>query len=48
MIGFLRRRAPRHPALAVLYWVALLVATLGVLFVAFYFLDDYLPGAGQF
>ena len=48
MIKFLRRRQPRHLALAALYWVAIFVVVLTVLFIAFYFLDDYLPGSGQF
>ncbi|HYH27521.1 MAG TPA: hypothetical protein VEA19_01950 [Actinomycetota bacterium] len=48
MIRFLRNMAPRNPFAAVLYWVVLVAVTLSLLFVAFYFLDDYLPGAGQF
>ncbi|HZA60137.1 MAG TPA: hypothetical protein VE754_00460 [Actinomycetota bacterium] len=48
MIGFLRRRQPRNPFLAVVFWVLILAVTLGILFVAFYFLDNYLPGQGMF
>lgn len=48
MIGFLKRRAPRNVFLAGLYWLLWLAVATALLFVAFYFLDDYLPGAGQF
>lgn len=48
MIGFLRKRQPRQPVLAVLYWLVLLLVTLAVLFTAFWFLDAYLPGEGMF
>lgn len=48
MIGFLRRRSPANPALAVLYWLALAVTTVTAVFIAFWYLDRYLPGAGMF
>lgn len=40
MIGFLRRFQPRNPALAVLYWLALLAAAVAVLFGLFFLLDS--------
>lgn len=48
MLGFLRRRQPHNPVLAVLYWAAAMLLVLAVLFVAFYYLDNYLPGQGMF
>jgi len=50
MIGFLRRRSPRHPALAVLYWVVLAMVTVAVVFTLFYLLDvsRLVPGGGMF
>jgi hypothetical protein len=48
MIRFLRKKQPRNPALAVLYWVLLVAVALAVLFALFYLLDDYLPGQGMF
>lgn len=48
MIRFLRRLGPRNPFLAAAYWVALVAAALALLFVAFYFADNLLPGGGQF
>jgi hypothetical protein len=48
VIGFLRRRQPRNLALRAIYWVALLLIVLGLLFVIFYFADDLLPGQGMF
>jgi len=48
VIAFLRRRQPRNPALAVVYWLAILAVTLAVLFIAFFYLDNYLPGGGMF
>jgi hypothetical protein len=48
MFRFLRRFQPRPLGLAVLYWTVLTVVALAALFVAFYFLDDYLPGGGMF
>jgi hypothetical protein len=43
MLAFLRRHQPRNPALAVLFWLVLLAAAIGILFVIFYFLDNFLP-----
>jgi hypothetical protein len=48
MLGFLRRRQPRNPVLAVLFWALAVVVALGLLFVLFYWLDNFLPGQGQF
>lgn len=48
MIGFLRRRQPRNPALRVLYWIVVVLVVVGLLFVIFYFADDLLPGQGMF
>jgi hypothetical protein len=48
MFAWLRRHRPRNPGLAILYWAGLTLAALLVLFVIFYFLDDYLPGQGMF
>ena len=48
MFAWLRRHQPRNPLLAILYWAAATVAALLVLFLIFYFLDDYLPGQGMF
>lgn len=48
MLGFLRRRQPRNPILAVLYWIATTAVALAVLFALFYWLDNFLPGQGQF
>jgi hypothetical protein len=48
MFAFLRRHQPRNPMLAVLYWVAATLVVLAVLFVAFYYLDNFLPGQGMF
>jgi hypothetical protein len=48
MIGWLRRFQPDNPVLAVLYWMALTLLALAVLFVLFYWLDNYLPGQGMF
>ena len=47
MIPLLRRFQPRRPVLAVLYWVAVVAVLLAALFVAFYLLDDHLPGEGM-
>jgi hypothetical protein len=44
MLAFLRRHQPRNAALAALYWVLAVAAALGILFVIFYFLDNFLPG----
>lgn len=48
MIGWLRGFQPRNPVLAVLYWMALTLLALAVLFVLFYWLDNFLPGQGMF
>jgi hypothetical protein len=45
MIGFLRRHQPSNPALAVVFWLVLLVLALAILFTLFFFLGDYLPWA---
>jgi hypothetical protein len=47
VIRLLRRGQPKSPILAVLYWVAVIVVLLAVLFVLFFFLDNYLPGQGM-
>lgn len=48
MFAWLRRHRPRNPWLAILYWAGVTLGALLVLFVIFYFLDDYLPGQGMF
>ena len=48
MLGFLRRRQPRNPLLAVLFWGTATLIALAVLFVLFYWLDNFLPGQGMF
>ena len=48
MFRFLRRFQPKQTVLAILYWTVLTLATLAVLFVAFYYLDGVLPGGGMF
>ena len=48
MFAWLRRHQPNHPLLAVLYWAGATLVALLVLFLIFYFLDDYLPGQGMF
>lgn len=48
MVGWLRRYQPRNPVLAVLYWVVATLVALAVLFVIFYWLDNFLPGQGMF
>jgi len=48
MIGWLRRLQPRNPVLAVLFWMVATLVALAVLFVLFYWLDNYLPGQGMF
>ena len=45
MIGFLRRHQPSNPALAVVFWLVLLVLALAILFTLFFFVGDYLPWA---
>jgi hypothetical protein len=41
VIGFLRRFQPGNAVLAVLYWVVLAAVAVAILFVIFFFLDDY-------
>jgi hypothetical protein len=48
MLGWLRRLQPRNPVLAVLFWMVATLIALAVLFVLFYWLDNYLPGQGMF
>jgi hypothetical protein len=48
MLGWLRRRQPQNPVLAVLFWTVATLIALAVLFVLFYWLDNYLPGQGMF
>jgi hypothetical protein len=48
MLGWLRRRQPRNPVLAVVFWIVATLIALAVLFVLFYWLDNYLPGQGMF
>ncbi|MGH2676035.1 MAG: hypothetical protein ACRDKA_00670 [Actinomycetota bacterium] len=48
MLGWLRRRQPRNPALAILYWAVATLVALAILFVLFYWLDNFLPGQGMF
>ena len=48
MFRLLRRYQPKPPALAVLYWAVVTVATLAILFVLFFYLDRFLPGGGMF
>jgi hypothetical protein len=48
MLGFLRRHQPPNPLLAVLYWAGATLVVLALLFVAFYYLDNFLPGQGMF
>jgi hypothetical protein len=48
MLGWLRRLQPRNPVLSVLFWLVATLVALAVLFVLFYWLDNYLPGQGMF
>jgi hypothetical protein len=48
MFSLLRRYQPKNPLLAILYWAGATLLALAVLFVAFYFLDNFLPGQGMF
>jgi hypothetical protein len=48
MLGWLRRHQPRNPALVVLFWTTATLVALAVLFVIFYWLDNFLPGQGMF
>jgi hypothetical protein len=43
MLAWLRRRQPRNVALAILYWLVLVVVTLAVLALIFFQLDRLLP-----
>lgn len=47
MVPFLGRFQPRNPFLAAFYWVLVVVVLLAILFVAFFYLDAYLPGDGM-
>ncbi len=44
MFAWLRRRQPRHPLLAILYWLVLVTVTFAVLMLIFFQLDRFLPG----
>jgi hypothetical protein len=48
MLGWLRRLQPGNPVLAVVFWLVATLIALAVLFVLFYWLDNYLPGQGMF
>jgi hypothetical protein len=48
MFSFLRRHQPRNPVLAILYWAGATLLALALLFVTFYYLDNFLPGQGMF
>ena len=43
MFAWLRRRQPRQPVLAILYWLALIVVSLVVLGLLFFQCDRFLP-----
>ena len=43
MLAWLRRRQPRQPVLAVLYWLMLIVLTLAALTLIFFQVDRLLP-----
>ena len=43
MFAFLRRRQPRHPLLAVLYWAVLTLVAFGLLLLRFFQLARFLP-----
>ena len=45
MLAWLRRLAPGHPLLAVLYWVAVTAVALALLVVIFFQLDRFLPAS---
>jgi len=47
MVPFFGRFQPRNPLLAGVYWVLVVIVLLAVLFAAFFFLDNYLPGQGM-
>ena len=48
MIAFLRRFQPQNVALAIVYWLAWLVAVAGALFLIFYFVDGAFDLSGRF
>lgn len=48
MIAFLRRFQPQTPILAIVYWLAWLVAIAGALFLLFYFVDGAFDLSGRF
>jgi hypothetical protein len=48
MLGWVRRRQPRNPLLAFLYWIVATLLALAALFAVFYWLDNFLPGQGMF
>ena len=43
MFAWLRRHRPRHPVLAVLYWLGIVVVGFALLMVIFFQLDRFLP-----
>lgn len=47
MVPLFRRFQPRNPLLAAVYWVLVVAVLLAVLFAAFFYLDNYLPGQGM-
>lgn len=46
-VPFLGRFQPRNPFLAALYWLGVVAVLLALLFVLFFYLDDFLPGDGM-
>jgi hypothetical protein len=48
MFAWLRRHQPRNAVLVVLYWVVAVAVAVAILFVIFYWLDNFLPGQGMF
>jgi hypothetical protein len=48
MFAWLRRHQPRNVVLVVLYWLVAVAVALAILFVIFYWLDNFLPGQGMF
>lgn len=47
MFGFLRRYQPRNLVLATVYWLLLAALAVALLFVLFFFLDDYFSPLDQ-
>lgn len=43
MFAWLRRHQPSSIPLGILYWTVLALAALSILFVIFYYLDNFLP-----